>query len=100
MEINLTKERITELLSQKGMSKAEFAKRIGVERNNLDVYLSAKKKDVNLVVKMAEALDLNLYDFLGIKEPDAKVVYGVLCVNGISKLVNSKKEIEELLKEI
>ena len=61
MEINLTKERITELLSQKGMTKAEFAKRIGVERNNLDVYLSAKKKDVNLVVKMAEALGLNLY---------------------------------------
>ena len=76
MDINLTKERITELISQKGMSKAEFAKRIGIERNNLDVYLNAKKKDVSLVIKMAEALDLNLYDFLGLKEPDAKDVFG------------------------
>ena len=100
MEINLTKERITELLSQKGMTKAEFAKRIGVERNNLDVYLSAKKKDVNLVVKMAEALGLNLYDFLGIKEPDAKDVYGFLYVNGDPIRIDSKEDLRKLIEKI
>ena len=100
MEINLSKERITELISRKGMSKAEFAKRIGIERNNLDVCLNAKKKDINLVLKMAEALDLSLYDFLGLKEHETKEIYGCLYVKGIPILVNSKEEIINLLNEI
>ena len=99
MEINLTKERITELINQKGISKAEFAKRIGLERNNLDVCLNAKKKDINLVLKMAEALDLTLYDFLGLEESE-KVIYGCLYVKGIPRLVNSKEDILNLLNEI
>lgn len=100
MEINLTKERITELITRKGMSKAEFAKRIGIERNNLDVCLNAKKKDINLVLKMAEALDLSLYDFLGLKEHETKEIYGCLYVKGIPTLVNSKEEIKALLDEL
>lgn len=99
MEINLSKERITELINQKGISKAEFAKRIGLERNNLDVCLNAKKKDINLVLKMAEALDLTLYDFLGLEESE-KVIYGCLYVKGIPRLVNSKEDILNLLNEI
>ena len=94
MEVNLTKERITELIAQKGITKAEFAKRLGYERNNLDAYLNAKKKDINLVIKMAEALDLNLYDLLGLDEPGTKDVYGCLYVKGMPVLVNSKADIE------
>ena len=100
MEINLTKERITDLISQKGLSKAEFAKKIGIERNNLDVYLNAKKKDINLVIKMAEALDLSLYEFLGLTEPDAKVIYGCLYVKGIPTLVNSKDDLLKIIEEL
>lgn len=100
MEVNLTKERITELITQKGITKAEFAKRLGYERNNLDAYLSAKKKDINLVIKMAEALDLNLYDLLGLDEPGAKDVYGCLYVKGMPVLVNSKADIERVLNSI
>ena len=100
MEVNLTKERITELIAQKGITKAEFAKRLGYERNNLDAYLNAKKKDINLVIKMAEALDLNLYDLLGLKEPGNRDVYGCLYVKGMPVLVNSKEDIEKVLKEL
>ena len=100
MEVNLSKERITELINQKGMSKAEFAKRLGYERNNLDAYLSAKKKDINLVIKMAEALDLNLYDFLGLNEPGTREVYGCLYVKGIPVLVNSREELLELVRAL
>ena len=100
MEINLSKERITELISRKGMSKAEFAKRLGYERNNLDAYLNAKKKDINLVIKMAEALDLNLYDLLGLNAPGAKDVYGCLYVKGMPVLINSKNELLELVKSL
>ena len=100
MEINLSKERITELISRKGMSKAEFAKRLGYERNNLDAYLNAKKKDINLVIKMAEALDLNLYDLLGLNAPGAKDVYGWLYVKGMPVLINSKNELLELVMSL
>ncbi len=100
MEVNLTKERITELITQKGITKAEFAKRLGYERNNLDAYLSAKKKDINLVIKMAEALDLNLYDLLGLDEPGTKDIYGCLYVKGMPVLVNSKADIERVLNSI
>ena len=100
MEVNLTKERITDLLNQKGMSKAEFAKRLGYERNNLDAYLNAKKKDINLVIKMAEALDMNLYTLLGLPEPGGKDVYGCLYVKGIPVLVNSKEELLDLAKNL
>ena len=100
MEVNLTKERITELIAQKGMSKAEFAKRLGYERNNLDAYLNAKKKDINLVIKMAEALDLNLYEFLGLNTPGTKDIYGCLYVKGMPVLVNSREELLDLVKNI
>ena len=100
MEVNLTKERITDLINQKGITKAEFAKRLGFERNNLDAYLNAKKKDINLVIKMAEALDLNLYDLLGLNEPGTRDVYGCLYVKGMPVLVNSKEELLELVKTL
>lgn len=100
MEVNLTKERITELITQKGITKAEFAKRLGYERNNLDAYLSAKKKDINLVIKMAEALDLNLYELLGLNEPGTKDVFGWLFVKGMPVLVESKEKLKELVKTL
>ena len=100
MEVNLTKERITDLINQKGMTKVEFAKRLGFERNNLDAYLSAKKKDINLVIKIAEALDMNLYELLGLNEPGAKDVYGCLYIKGMPVLVHSKEELLKLVKTL
>ena len=100
MEVNLTKERITELINLKGMSKADFAKKLGFERNNLDAYLNAKKKDINLVIKMAEALDMPLTEFLGMQTKESSSIYGCLYVNGMPVIVNSKEEIERILKEI
>ena len=100
MEINLSKERITELIRLKGMSKAEFAKKLGIERNNLDVCLNSKKKDINLVLKMAAAFDMDLYEFLGLKEPETKVIYGCLYVKGIPTLVNSKEEILSIIQNL
>ena len=99
MEVNLTQERIMDLVNQRGLSKAEFAQKIGVERKNLEIYLKAKKKDVNLVIRMAEALNMSLYDFVGLDDP-AKEVYGCLYVKGLPVLVNSKKDIEAVLDRL
>lgn len=66
----------------------------------LDAYLNAKKRDINLVIRMAEALDLNLYDLLGLDEPGTKDVYGCLYVKGMPVLVNSKQELLKLVKTL
>ena len=99
MEVNLSKERITDLINQSGLTKAEFAKRLGFERNNLDAYLNSKKKDINFVIKMAEVLGMDFYEFLGMKEP-VKDVYGCLYVKGLPVVVNNKEDIEKVLKSL
>ena len=98
MEVILTKEYITELIEKKGLSKAEFAKRMGIVRQNLDAMLESKKKDINTVIKMSEILDVPLMEFLGFQTE--RSVYGCLYVNGKPVLVNSKEEIEELMKTL
>jgi transcriptional regulator with XRE-family HTH domain len=100
MEISLTKERIKDLISQKGVSYAAFAQKLGIKRQNLDAYLDAQKKDINLVIKMADVLGMSLYEFIGMPEPDAKDVYGCLYVKGRPVLVNSKEELLELVRRL
>lgn len=97
MEVNLSKERVLELVERKGISKAEFARMLGYDRKNLDTYLSAKNKSINLVIKIAEALDLSLYELLDMQEPE-KEIYGCLYVKGIPTLVNNKDEIQAILQ--
>ena len=100
MEISLTKERIKDLINQKGVSYAMFAQALGIKRQNLDAYLDAQKKDINLVMKMADVLGMSLYEFIGVPEPGAKDIFGCLYIKGRPVLVNSKEDIENILKEI
>ena len=100
MDAELTKERITDLISRKGLTKAEFAKRLGISRTNLDYYLDAKKKDINMVIKMAEALGMDLYEFIGYEEPEPAKVYGCLYIDGVGHLVESREDVDALLKNI
>ena len=100
MDIILTKERIKELISQKGISYATFAQNLGIKRQNLDAYLDTQKKDINMVVKMAEALGMSLYEFIGIPEPGGKDLYGCLYVNGHPVLINSKEDLFELVNQL
>ena len=100
MDLNLSKEKSTDLITQKGMSKVEFANRLGIKRQNLDAYLDAQKKDIKLVVKMADVLGLSLYEFIGMPEPGVKDVYGCLYVKGRPVLVSSREDIVSLLDKI
>lgn len=101
MEVLLTKEYITGLIEKKGMSKAEFAKQMGYQRQNLDAMLESKKKDINTVIKMAEVLKMPLEEFLYGKKEDAGVrVNGFLKVNGSIVEVSSKADLERIMAEI
>lgn len=73
MEVLLTKDYVYSLLEEKRISKADFARQIGVQRTNLDALLRADKKDINTVIKMAEALGMSLQQFLGFEPSPFKI---------------------------
>lgn len=99
MEVLLTKEYITRLIEKKGLSKAEFAKQMGIVRQNLDSMLDSKKKDINTVIKMAEVLDIPLMEFIGMK-PKESTIYGCLYVDDKPIIVNNREDIDNLLKTL
>lgn len=60
-------ERLQGLLAEKGISVAELARRTGISRNTLYSYLrrNPQKLDPAVLKKLAEALDVDVYYFLG-----------------------------------
>lgn len=98
MEVVLTKEYITGLIDKKGMSKAEFAKQMGVQRQNLDALLESKKKDINTVIRMSEVLGMSLNEFLYGK--DVVQISGFIKFNGSIRELQSREDIEAVLSEI
>ena len=99
MEVLLTRDYILEQVARKGMSKAEFSSRMGIARQNLDSLLDSKKKDINTIIKMSEVLDIPFLDFIGL-QPKETDIHGCIYINGKPVLVNSREDIENLLKEI
>ena len=99
MEVLLTRDYILERVARKGMSKAEFSSRMGIARQNLDSLLDSKKKDINTIIKMSEVLDIPFLDFIGL-QPKETDIHGCIYINGKPVLVNSREDIENLLKEI
>ena len=97
MEVLLTRDYILEQVARKGMSKAEFSSKMGIARQNLDSLLDSKKKDINTIIKMSEVLDIPFLEFIGIQE---KNIHGCIYINGKPVLVNSREDIENLLKEL
>ena len=100
MEVSLTKERIADLINRKGMTKADFAAKLGIKRQNLDAYLDAQKKDIHMVIRMADALGMSLYDFIGMPEPGVKDVYGCLYIYGKPRIVEGKDDLLDIVKEL
>ena len=73
MEVILSKEYVYSLLEEKKIAKAEFARMLDIQRTNLDALLDSKKKDINVVIKMAEALGMSLQEFIGFSPCDFKI---------------------------
>ena len=99
MEVFLTRDYIAEQIMRKGMSKAEFASRMGIARQNLDSLLDSKKKDINTIIKMSEVLDIPFLDFIGMK-PKETDIHGCIYIDGKPNLVNNKQELLDLVKSL
>ena len=100
MEALLSKDYITGLIAAKGMSKAEFASKMGVVRQDLDAMLESKKKDINVVVKMAEVLNIPLMEFIGMENSEGVKVSGFVKVNDTVREISSKEDVVALLDYI
>lgn len=99
MEVLLTRDYILEQVARKGMSKAEFSSRMGIARQNLDALLDSKKKDINTIIKMSEALEIPFLDFIGLR-PKETDIHGCIYINGKPVLVNSKDELIQLAADL
>ncbi len=98
MEILLSKDYILGLVEQRGMSKAEFAKQMGIVRQNLDAMLESKKKDINTVIRMAEILGLSLDEFLYGKQ--TVKINGFVSVDDTIYTISQKDDLQRVLAEI
>ena len=94
MEVFITRDYVLEQIAKKGMSKAEFASRMGIVRQNLDSLLDSKKKDINTIIKMSEILEIPFLRFIGMEERKTDI-HGCIYVDGKPVLINGK---EDLLK--
>lgn len=100
--IKLTKEYITGLIERQGMTRPEFAAKMGYEkRQYLDAMLNTQKKDIETVVKMADVLGIPLLELIGESEDSMKDrVFGCIYINGKAHLINSKEDIKQLSDEL
>lgn len=98
MEVLLSKDYILGLVEQRGMSKAEFAKQMGIVRQNLDAMLESKKKDINTVIRMAEVLGLSLDEFLYGKQ--TVKINGFVSVDDTIYTISQKDDLQRVLAEI
>ena len=89
-----------QLLKEKGFSKAEFATRMGLRRQNLDVMLNSQKKDINVIIRMAEILDVPFDEFCGFLPEKRHQPEGIIKYDGHYYDVHTTKDIEDLLKLI
>lgn len=98
MEVLLSKDYILGLVEQRGMSKAEFAKQMGIVRQNLDAMLESKKKDINTAIRMAEVLGLSLDEFLYGKQ--MVKINGFVSVDDTIYTISQKDDLQRVLAEI
>lgn len=100
MAVSITKEKVELLLREKGMTKAEFAAKMGVKRQNIDALLSSQKKDINVVLKMAEVLNIPFDEFSGIQKRGKPQPHGIIKYQGHFYDINSKQDLINLLAVI
>lgn len=99
MEVLLDRAYILHQIAKKRISKAEFAAKMGIARQNLDSLLDSKKKDINTVIKMSEVLGIPFLEFTGM-EPPEKEIHGCIYINGKPVLVNNKQELLDLVASL
>ena len=88
--------RIEALLKEKGITKTEFAEKMGVRKQNVNLLLQST--DLRKLEKIADVLNIELTDL--IKKKPVEAINGYVEINGIIHKIKSRQDIENLLKEL
>ena len=90
--------RIDELLQSKGISKTDFADRLGVNRQTLYSFLN-RNITLETIIKIAEALDVQVWElFSDPSEPHQNDLDGFVEYRGTIYRISTVDDLESLLK--
>ena len=87
-----------DLLKERGISKAEFAKAMGVMPQNTNKLVGTK--NICTLTSIANYLDIPLPVILFGNEEAEQDIHGCIYINSKPHLINSKEDIESILKDI
>lgn len=91
--------RIAEMLTDKGISKTEFARLMGIQKQNVNALLETN--NIRKIEEIAEKLGLKFSDLIDDDSNDPQPeITGFVEVRGEVFRIKSKTDIEELLKKI
>ena len=85
-----------EILKEKGISKAQFAKAMGVAPQNINKLFGTK--NALTLSNIANYLSIPLQVLLFGKEDKGQDIHGCIYIDGKPHLVRSKEDIESLIK--
>ena len=97
MATNNYSERILELMRIKGLSKSDMGDSMGVKKQNVNLLLETN--NVEKLMGIAKVLGVSLNDIVGEYDTEPEVK-GCIVYKGVVHPINTKQDIEEILKVI
>ena len=91
-------EHAEDFLKEKDISKAQFAKEMGVAPQNINKLFGTK--NALTLSKIASFLDIPLQVLLFGKEEKERAILGCVFVDGTEHLIRSKEDLKDLLNEL
>lgn len=87
-----------EMLRIKGLSKTEFAERMGVKKQNVNALFQTK--NIITLKKAADVLEMPLELLVSTPESTEVEINGYLEINGEMRKIKGKEDLMEVLTEI
>ena len=91
----MIRERIEEIMSEKGISKAEFARQLGIKPQNVNTLLDTD--NLKKLKKIAEVVGCDVADFLANKNIEPQhVINGYIEYDGVVYAIKSMSDLINL----
>lgn len=91
-------EHAEDFLKEKDITKAQFARAMGVAPQNIIKLFGTK--NALILSNIANYLNIPLQVLLFGKQDNEKEIHGCIFIDGDPRIVKSKKDLEDLLKEL
>lgn len=90
----MTRERIEEIMSEKGISKAEFARQLGIKPQNVNTLLGTD--NLKKLKKIAEVVGCDVSDFLVNKKEPLHIINGYIEYDGVVYAIKNMNDLSNL----